>query len=372
MQSKVYGPLRLLLFWAICNLYQFTLISNESIVFMQNFHSQQWAYVYINEDKIVEHAKALSYDEQLRPPNWDTVLPLGLTIEESFNYLLGLVAIDFCHWGVKETATSFFIFDFYTKDEKGDRVRGSMAMTALAKKAYKNNLKLFEASFMSAATVDSLRPHFMGLDEQDNEIEIPLLEERVKVMNEIGKILVTKWKGSFYNVFLASKGRILNQGLGFIEILIRDFPRYRDEYFYQDKKIGIYKLAQLSVFALENAITLDRQSKVPLFSDHEVLTLCADYQIPRCLHALGILEYNHLLEEKIQQQQLIPKDSIFEIELRMATVLAGWMLKNKINDIRSRSKDPLITSQELDHLLWNYGRQLGKDNKHHLTITTMY
>jgi len=64
--------------------------------------------------------------------------------------------------------------------------------------------------------------------------------------------------------------------------------------------------------------------------------------------------------------------STFEIELRMATVLAGWLLKNEINDVRLKREDFLITSQELDHLLWSRGRQIGNENKHHLTITTMY
>lgn len=308
----------------------------------------------------------LAYDPELRAPSWASCIPPGLTFEESINCLLGLIAIDFCHWGL---TSELHVFDFYTENDQGQIVRGSEAVTELLKRAYQQDVKLFEAPFMSAATVDNLRPYFMGFDGAGNEIEIPLLQERVQVMNELGKILLTKWKGSFHHVLLAAKGRALNHGEGFVEILVQDFPRYRDEYLYQGEKVGIYKLAQLSVFALQSALS----SKLhPLFSDCHRLTLCADYQIPRCLHAMGILHYHPLLEETIQKQQCIPKDSAFEIELRMATLYVGSLLKDKINAIRLSRSDCVITSQELDYLLWSRGRRLPPENKHHLTITTMY
>ena len=180
-----------------------------------------------------------------------------------------------------------------------------------------------------------------------------------------------KWAGSFSRVFYKAQALAFNKGKGFVELLINDFPRFKDEYIYRDKKIGIYKLAQLAVMALQSS--LSAYKKFQPFKDCSLLTLCADYQLPRSLRALGVLEYDLELTKAIDQEKLISVGSSFQIELRMATVFAGWRLKKCLNDcLESEGKAP-ITSQEIDYMLWSYGRQLDrKTSKHHLTQTIMY
>lgn len=84
------------------------------------------------------------------------------------------------------------------------------------------------------------------------------------------------------------------------------------------------------------------------------MPLCADYHLPRSLRALGIFEYGSELKNYVDYEKLIP-GSHFEIELRMATIFAGYQLKKAINARLTDEGKALITSQELDYLLWSYG-----------------
>lgn len=344
---------------------------DNMIILMENFDPLQWEHVNVNLEKIDSLAKELSKSDGLQVPDWAEVFPQGLNMEGSVEFILGLISIDFCHWSLKNMPEGNYVCDFYAKNDQDENVRGSAAMTALAKKAYQKGIKIFDANFMQQITADGLRPYFMGFDIEGNAMEIPELENRVQVMNEIGGILHEKWSGSFYQILYASRSHAFNEGRGFVELLVRDFPRFRDEYIYRDKKIAIYKLAQLAVMALQSSLRLYENFQP--FKDCDALTLCADYQLPRSLRDLGILEYDPALTQAVDQEKLIPTGSSFEIELRMATVFAGWQLKEKINDSLSEIGKPLITSQELDYLLWSHGRQLDRNSsKHHLTRTIMY
>ena len=152
-------------------------------------------------------------------------------------------------------------------------------------------------------------------------------------------------KGSFYNVFAAAEKRAFNQGNGFIELFVGDFPRFKDEYLYRNKRIGIYKLAQLSVMALQSA--LNQRSDFSSFNDCDALTLCADYQLPRSLRAMGILEYGPELKTHVDQERLITPGSSLEVELRMAIVFAGDKLKKSLINGLLMKENPLSPLKSL-------------------------
>lgn len=172
------------------------------ITFMENFDASQWQYVHINLEHIEKAAIEFSSFEQ--NPIWNDLLPQGINFEESVNYLLGLISIDFCHWGFDETTHE--IKQFYV-EESGERVRGSMAMCLLAKRAYEQGVKLFEASHMKVLMPDEFRKYFIGEDSMGQLMEIPMLAERVQVLNEVGSILLERWNGSFLEILKAAKGK---------------------------------------------------------------------------------------------------------------------------------------------------------------------
>jgi hypothetical protein len=336
-----------------------TLEASKPIVMLENIDALEWKHVRIHDDAIDRLALTILNLSPLQIADWRDLLPPGLELKECVDYIMGLICVDFCHWDLDGKE----IQQFYTKEG----LRGSAAMSALAKEAYLKGVKIFEASFMKTASVKTLLPYFMGVDLEGNPMVIPWLEDRVRVMNQIGEILTENWSGSFLFLLQASNGKIFNQGKGFVELLVNHFPRFQDEYLYNGKKVGIYKLAQLSVMALQSILHSS------LFCDCHTLTLCADYQLPRSLRALGVLEYGPELSDAVDQQRLIPFGSPMEIELRLATILSGERLKAKLNALLQKKGERLVTAQELDYFLWNYGRQLDPTiSKHHLTRTIMY
>lgn len=61
---------------------------------------------------------------------------------------------------------------------------------------------------------------------------IPLVEDRVKNLHEAGQVLADKYGGSFVNCIKACN----NSAQKLLEIVISEFPSYRDEADFQGKR----------------------------------------------------------------------------------------------------------------------------------------
>lgn len=101
-------------------------------------------------------------------------------------------------------------------------------------------------------------------------------------------------------------------------------------------------------------------SEVSAPVDCSDFTLFADYQLPRVMRALGLIEYCEALAEKIERQELIAEDSAEELAIRAATIIVGERLSKKLG----------CTTAQLDNYLW-LNRKKATGN-FHLTETTNY
>ncbi len=90
-------------------------------------------------------------------------------------------------------------------------------------------------------------------------------------------------------------------------------------------------------------------------------SVCADYQLPKVLRAMGLLTYGAELAELVDGERPIPLDSNFERAIRAATVIAC--------DSLAEHFDADISA--VDFWLW-LQRNQAKDAKFHLTATTAY
>ena len=61
----------------------------------------------------------------------------------------------------------------------------------------------------------------------------------------------------------------------------------------------------------------------------KLLHVPADYQIPKMLNYFGCIDYTLTLENEIEQGRLIPKNSLYECEIRSATIQVIKMLCEK-------------------------------------------
>ena len=122
--------------------------------------------------------------------------------------------------------------------------------------------------------------------------------------------------------------------------IISTLPMFQEDPFF---KKGALALQQS---ALYQGITFD-------------FVVPADYQLPKVLESLGVIEYSKSLSNKIKNDIVIPEGSKEEVAIRAATVLACIKL----------AKDNKITSTEVDQWLFH---QKNAPLKHHLCDTTNY
>jgi hypothetical protein len=95
--------------------------------------------------------------------------------------------------------------------------------------------------------------------------------------------------------------------------------------------------------------------------DVSQLTAFADYQVPRVLRALGVLEYSGHLANHIDDGKLIREQSEAEAEIRGATIFACELLAAHFR----------ASPAEIDTWLWTQRNKAGS-KPFHLTVTRRY
>jgi hypothetical protein len=332
--------------------------------------------VRTNLEKIVEVAGWMAYEELPLP---DFALPFGIgagDANEAIDFVLAANSID-------TAFTDFSTHEKFQVDYAGQHWSDSEAEFACLKRAMDAGVSILDGKFLSRITREELNRIFTG------NIEMPMLDEKLAVLHQVGAVLVEKYGGHFHNFVHACSPRLYDNGNGLIDRMVKEFARFNDVSTYDGHEIKIYKLAQLGVWMLY--CTLRKSSKFRL-DDPEKMTAFADYIVPVALWLLGITSYSKALEHAINKYQLIPRDSLQEIEIRAHCLYATALLTEEINKLRalpvaaatrggpsvvapvslpalSASAPPVIIPQ-VDARLWTHYHTTTWP--HHLTKTIMY
>lgn len=256
-------------------------------------------------------------------------------------YLFVLDCLNFCFW-----------------PEPRWRYRGHDGYVALAmalKDAVMRGDRILDAAFLAQMDSVQLREIL------DGENEIPLLEERVKILREAGTVLQEKYDGHAARLV----ERAQHSAVRLIELLTQDFSSFRDEAIYGGRTVYFYKRAQIFCADLYGAFGGRSWGE---FSDIDALTAFADYKVPQVLRHLGILRYSAELAERIDRREELAAGSPEEIEIRAHTIWAVELLKRELEKL-GRS----LRSFEIDWFLWNLGqREEFRTKPYHRTRTIFY
>lgn len=76
------------------------------------------------------------------------------------------------------------------------------------------------ASYYATVSLDQVR-HILR---SDTDVPMPLIEERHRILNETGKILLEKFEGSFLNCVRKSE----KSAQKLMHLVVENFPSYRD------------------------------------------------------------------------------------------------------------------------------------------------
>jgi len=308
--------------------------------------------VQTNVEKISEVAGWMAYEELPMP---DFALPFGMgagNADETMDFVLTVASID--------TAFTDFKKHVVFEVEYGGRTwLDSDALFACIKRAMDAGVPILDGAFMARVT----RPELERIVAAN--IELPMLDEKLEILHQVGAVLAAKYGGRFHNFVKSCPARLYDNGNGLIERLVSEFARFNDVTLYDGHAIKIYKLAQLAIWFLYSS--LGKIGKLPI-EDMGKMTAFADYIVPVGLRLLGVTRYSAELEAAIRSHQLIPRDSRWEVEIRAHCIYAIALLTEEINKLRPVNRQ--IIMPQLDARLWTHYHTTWWP--HHLTRTIMY
>ena len=307
--------------------------------------------VRINTEKISTVADWMAYEEFAKPDG-AMLFDFGNDPDVLMDFTLVVNTMNFAF-------TDFATGVKFETDYMGKRWCDSEAMLACLHRAVNSGIPFFSGEYLANLTRKDLESVFAGT------IELPMLDERVTLFNEVGRVLVEKYEGRYSRFVRSCAPKLYADGDGLLERLTTEFPRFRDVSNFHGTDVHIYKLAQLGIWGMHLALSPRGAWKL---EDAEKLTAFADYIVPVGLRVMGIFEYAPELEKQINSLTEVKRDSDAEIELRASSIFVIAKLTEEINK-RRPGMEPLLQPQ-VDFRFWKTYH--ATHWPHHLTKTVMY
>ena len=180
---------------------------------------------------------------------------------------------------------NFVFTDFLTSVKyKIENYSDTDAMVYQIDKALDQGIPLTQGRFMRDMNLKEFKRLFTG------NIEMPMADEKVKILNNVGDILVTKYGGDWINFIDDGPKKLYDNGKGLVERLVRDFKRFDDHSIFENEKVYFLKLAQLAFWGIHRELS----KRYFYIEDMENMTAFADYIIPVALESFGTVSYTHL------------------------------------------------------------------------------
>lgn len=214
-----------------------------------------------------------------------------------------------------------------------------------------------------AGTLARLTPadcHRIFGQEPDEGPRSELMGLFAQALNDLGRLLLGRFDGSFARLVAAAGGRAER-----LVYTLSELPFFRDVAAYDGLEVAFYKRAQLMGADLWLAFGGEGYGH---FEDIDELTIFADNVVPNVLRVDGVLVYDPELAARIDRGELIPAGSPAEVEIRACAVHAAELIVAELKRAGRR-----VTARELDYLLWNLGQEPRyKAVPRHRTRTVFY
>lgn len=295
-------------------------------------------FVFINQEKIdilaKEVKKRIDNNEVL--DQWQ----FG-KFKKTPQHIFIMDAVNFCFWA-KKNEDKWRIE--YPKDNVLD---GWKALVACFDRTIEEKIPITDCDFLENITLEQTKNFFRNC----NNVEIPLLIERMEFLRESGKILKEKFCGDFTNLIKQAD----YDAIKIAKTVIENFPSFRDTSVFLRKQINFYKRAQILVYDISLLKNIE-------IKNIDKLTAFADYKLPQVLRDFKVLTYSKGLADKVDNYTLLEKDSQEEIEIRSSMIQACDLIAEKINV-------PAVT---VENAIWSLSQTHIKQYPYHRVLTTNY
>lgn len=316
--------------------------------------------VTVNEEKLQKLIQEMKQKKaSFLIPAWDTPNvqpPLNCKPAEWIDYVCWINTVNFAFTNFRYPYEKFRI-----EHPEGAQWSGTFAMGASFMRAVEDGIPIFDAKYMSRVTLRGVRHIFRPINKNHR---IPMIKERWRIFREVGNILLEKYNGSWIKLFIDGKWLAFNNGNGIVERLVADFPFFRDARLWQDhcgnlRHVWFNKRAQLLVM-MYHGRAVNSGGGMPVIRDIADIGPIADYDVPKALRFLGVLEYSPAMERAIQNHEIIMHSHPWEVENRLAMSYVMERICDKAG----------INMAQADYYIWEIGRK-SKD-PHILVPTTDY
>lgn len=277
----------------------------------------------------------------------------------AFNWIFLIDTLNFCFWS-PDDANKWTV----------DGQTGYFALCAAIKRAMQNGVDFANPAFYSNITLETLE-EILKSDKPGTKA--PLMEERVQCLHEVGTKLLEKYDGNFRNAVKAAEGSAKK----LLDLIIDDFPCYRDHADFHGERVCIYKRAQILIGDVYACL---RGEGLGAFSDlNDVVTMFADYRVPQVLIYFKAMSYSDELMQALKAGKLLKNGEEAEVEIRGASIYIVEKAKELVLEDLNKSHPEVSTKNVnsilIDHFLWDYRRANNSSLDHipfHKTLSIFY
>jgi hypothetical protein len=219
--------------------------------------------VKINHEKVTEFSKNFNPD---KTDHWLNAAPFNFSHfsdEDKLHFLFVFNALSFSYWGEPKWTVEY-------KDKKHD---GAWGMILALGRGIEEGAALTNFEYCSKISKEEFAHVLRG------NIETPLLEERWKILREIGLNMTAKFGGKAKNLLAEASG----DAQKLLELIVQNFPSFLDIATYKEKEIYFYKRAQLLV---ADIFQIFGGKNFGALGNMDQITACADYKLPLILRNL--------------------------------------------------------------------------------------
>ncbi|OWF56555.1 UPF0553 protein C9orf64 homolog [Mizuhopecten yessoensis] len=255
--------------------------------------------------------------------------------------------LNFSFWSMEDTK-----FKVTYKDTE---YSGYWSWVAALNRALDNGIPLTDPSYYASISKEELSNIFKS----DTVFDMPLLEDRLQVLQEAGKVLLKKYDGSFVNCI----EKCDKSAQALMKLVVTDFPSYRDEAEYNGKQVAFYKRVQILIADIWACFEGESYGE---FHDIDSITMFADYRIPQALVYFDAMEYSKELTDYMKANKMMKTGDRYEMEIRGCSIWATELVceeAKKLLKEDAETQDAHINSIIIDHYLWDYRRDHADDPK---------
>eukprot|EP01121_Diplochlamys_sp_Union-15-3_P007268 TRINITY_DN1836_c0_g1_i1.p1 TRINITY_DN1836_c0_g1~~TRINITY_DN1836_c0_g1_i1.p1 ORF type:complete len:331 (+),score=51.19 TRINITY_DN1836_c0_g1_i1:69-1061(+) len=274
--------------------------------------------------------------------------------DNTVNWIFIVDTLNFSFWAEEE--------NLYTVTFRGKRYTGYWSLCAAIRRAEDEGIPITDPSYLKSITREQVEHIFRS----DTSTNISLLNLRHKGLQEAGTILIEKFQGSFVNCI-----KMANQSaVSLLDLIVNNFPSFRDETTYNGQTVQFYKRAQILVADIWACFEGESYGQ---FYDINEITMFADYRVPQILVELGVLKYSSYFLEKLRKNELLPPGHELECEVRGCSIWAVELIKREMLKLNKGSdpKNP-INAITIDFYLWDLAQLTASTVPIHRTRTVFY